>query len=442
MGGRLCQSNENIESAFIQYYDDFFTAGIEIDLEPCLNAMVCKVSSKMNSKLTARLTVEEIHTALNQMAPMNAPGPNGYSVCFYQHNWATVHTEVCSAIFHFFRTGMLDSNLNKTHIALIPKSQQPECVSEFRPISLCNVLYKLTSKVLANRLKLVLPDIISCTQSAFIPGRLITDNILAAFETLHSMQTRMWSKTSFTGFKLDMSKAYDRVEWPFLEAVMRKLGIAEQWIILIMACVWSISYSILINGGPVGNIQPSRGIRKRYLISPYLFLICAEALSALLQQAERKGIITGVPTSLRGPRLSHIFFVNDNIIFCKANSVEWRRIMKIFGIYEKGSGQKLNLLKTSLFFNSNTSQERKQEVLSLSGLMETHRIDTYLGLPSFVSKSKIQSFRFNKDRVLKKINNWKVKFLSQADKEVLLKAVIQAIPTYSMCVFQLPITFM
>jgi len=337
---------------------------------------------------------------------------------------------------------MLDSNLNKTHIALIPKSQQLECVFEFRPISFCNVLYKLTSKVLANRLKLVLPDIISCTQSAFIPGRLITDNILAAFETLHSMQTRMWSKTSFTGFKLDMSKAYDRVEWPFLEAVMRKLGIAEQWIILIMACVWSISYSILINGGPVGNIQPSRGIRKRYLISPYLFLICAEALSALLQQAERKGIITGVPTSLRGPRLSHIFFVNDNIIFCKANSVEWRRIMKIFGIYEKGSGQKLNLLKTSLFFNSNTSQERKQEVLSLSGLMETHRIDTYLGLPSFVSKSKIQSFRFNKDRVLKKINNWKVKFLSQADKEVLLKAVIQAIPTYSMCVFQLPITFM
>jgi hypothetical protein len=103
-------------------------------------------------------------TDIHQMAPMKAPGPDGYLVCFYQHNWATVHTEVCSAIFHFFRTGMLDSNLNKTHIALIPKSQQPECVSEFRPISLCNVLYKLTSKVLANRLKLVLPDYILCIE--------------------------------------------------------------------------------------------------------------------------------------------------------------------------------------------------------------------------------------------------------------------------------------
>jgi hypothetical protein len=312
-------------------------------------------------------------------------------------------------------------------------------VSDFRPISLCNVLYKLISKVLANRLKLVLPEIISCTQSAFIPGRLITDNILAAFETLHSMQTRMWSKTGYMGFKLDMSKAYDRVEWPFLEAIMRRMGFTEQWITLIMVCVRSVSYSILINGGPVGNIKPSRGIRQGDPISPYLFLICAEALSALLQQAERKGIITGVPSSPRGPRLSHLFFADDSIIFCKANSVEWRRIMKILGIYEKGSGQKLNLQKTSLFFSRNTSHERKQEILSLSGLMETHRIDTYLGLPSFVGKSKAQSFGFIKDRVTKKISNWKVKFLSQAGKEVLLKAVIQAIPTYSMCVFQLPI---
>jgi hypothetical protein len=135
-----------------------------------------------------------------------------------------------------------------------------------------------------------------------------------------------------------------------------------------MACVWSVSYAILINRGLVGNIQPSRGIRQGDPISPYLFLICAEALSALLQQVERKEIITGVPTSLRGPRLSHLFFADDSIIFCKANFVEyWRRIMKILGIYEKGSGQKLNLLKTSLFFSRNTSQERKHEILSLSG---------------------------------------------------------------------------
>jgi hypothetical protein len=203
--------------------------------------------------------------------------------------------------------------------------------------------------VLANRLKVVLPYIISFTQSAFILGRLITDNILVAFETLHSMLTRMWSKTRFIGFKLDMSKAYDRVEWVFLEAVMRRLGFTKRWIHLIMGCVRSVSYSIIINGCLVGDIRPSRGIRQGDPISPYLFIIYAEALSALLQQAEKNGVITGVPTSPRGPTLSHLFFVDDSIIFCKANLVEYRRIMRILGIYEKGSGQKLNLQKTSLF---------------------------------------------------------------------------------------------
>jgi hypothetical protein len=221
---------------------------------------------------------------------------------------------------------------------------------------------------------------------------------------------------------------------------MRRLGFVERWIQLIMGCVQSVSYSIIINGSPVGDIQPSRGICQGDPISPYLFLICAEALSALLQQAEKNGVISGVPTSPRGPKLSHLFFTDDSIIFCNANSVEWRRIMRILGIYEKGSGQKLNLQKTSLFFSRNTSMERRQEILRLSRLSETHQIDTYLGLPSFVGRSKEQAFSFIKDRVWKKISNWKNSFLSQAGKEVLLKAVIQAIPTYCMGVFQLPIS--
>jgi hypothetical protein len=108
--------------------------------------------------------------------------------------------------------GVMDSKLNNTHIALIPKLQSPVCVIEFRPISLCNVIYKLIYKVLANQLKVVLPEIISCTQSAFIPGGLISNNILVAYETMHSMHIKMWSKVGYIGIKLDMSKAYDWVE--------------------------------------------------------------------------------------------------------------------------------------------------------------------------------------------------------------------------------------
>jgi hypothetical protein len=183
-----------------------------LDMEPCVEALECKVTTEMNNRLLAKFTVEEITSALNQMAPTKAPGPHRFSACFYQHNWGTIHGEVCNAILHFLNYGDMDVKINSTYIALEPKIVSPTSVSDFRPISLFNVIYKLISKVLANRLKLVLPKIISYTQSVFIPRRLIIDNIIVAYETLHSMQNHMWNKTGFMGLKLDMSKAYDRVE--------------------------------------------------------------------------------------------------------------------------------------------------------------------------------------------------------------------------------------
>lgn len=186
--------------------------------------MECKVTADMNHCLMATFTVEEISRALSQMSSLKALGPDGFFVGFYQQKWVTVGPEVCNAALYFLNSYHLDKHINATNIALVPKIKNPGKVYEFRPISLCNVLYKIISNFLANRLKVVLPHIISSNHSAFIPGRLITDNILAAYETLHSMRARMCSKVGFIGIKLDMSKAYDRVKWDFLEAVMQKLG--------------------------------------------------------------------------------------------------------------------------------------------------------------------------------------------------------------------------
>jgi hypothetical protein len=341
---------------------------------------------------------------------------------------------------HFLNFGELDSDINSTFIVLIPKVQNPINVTDFRPISLCNVLYKLISKVLANRLKNILPDIISCYQSAFIPGRLISDNILTAYEIMHTMQSRMWRNEGFMSIKLDMSKAYDRVEWTFLRAVMIKMGFDSKWVHLVMKCVSTVNYAVLVNGSPVGVFYPSRGLRQGDPISPYLFLLCAECLSNLLCTAEKKGYITGVPTSPKGPSISHLLFADDCILFCEANRVEWRRLLKIIGIYVEGSGQKVNLNKTSVFFSRNTKLSRRQEILSLSGLSETHGIESYLGLPCFVGRSRNKAFQFIKEKVWKKLNNWRNVFLSQAGMEILLKAVIQAIPTYCMSIFQLLIS--
>jgi hypothetical protein len=214
-----------------------------------------------------------------------------------------------------------------------------------------------------------------------------------------------------------------------------KMGFDAKWVRLIMACVTSVQYAIIVNGSLGNFFQPSRGLRQGDPISPYLFLICAEVLSSLLFQAERKGVISGVPTSPRGPRISHLFFADDSLVFCKANLVEWRRILRILGTYEARSGQKVNLMKTSVYFSRNTSKERRDEILKLSGLTEASRFDSYLGLPALVGRSKMQAFNSIKEKVGKKLANWKCKFLTQAGKEILLKAVIQAIPTYCMSIF-------
>ena len=316
--------------------------------------------------------------------------------------------------------------------------QNPESVKDFRPISLCNVLYKIIAKVLANRLKKILPHIISESQSAFVPGRLISDNILIAFETLHHMKNMKGNKQGYMALKLDMSKAYDRVEWAFLERIMLKMGFSESWVSMIMECVRTVSYSVLINGEPKGFFPPTRGLRQGDPISPYLFLLCAEGLNALLAQATLSKKIQGISISRRGPKLSHLFFADDSVLFCRASLQECHAIQDILRTYERASGQQINQDKTTLFFSSSTQEETQNEIKDALRLQVIRQYENYLGLPSMVGRAKYKSFTQFKDRVWHKIQGWKGKLLFQAGREVLIKAVVQAIPAYTMNVFKLP----
>ena len=190
---------------------------------------------------------------------------------------------VIATVLDFLNHGISHPDFNKTHIVLIPKVKTSKKVTEYRPISLCNVVYKIASKSITNRLKKILPSIISDTQSAFVHGRLITDNVLVAFETMHHISKKKQGKVGEMTLKLDMSKAYNRVEWECLDKIMEKLGFDGEWRSLIMQCVSSVTYSIKNNGILRGNIVPSRGIRQGNPLSHYLFLLCAEGLSSLIK---------------------------------------------------------------------------------------------------------------------------------------------------------------
>ena len=186
-------------------------------------------------------------------------------------------------------------------------------MSEFRPISLCNVIYKLISKTLANRLKTLLPFIISKNQSAFTSNRLITDNVLVAFELMHFLNHKTTGNEGFMAAKLDMSKAFDRVEWCFLKRVMEKLGFCSKWVNLIMQWITSVSYSVLINGAAYGSIKPSSGLRQGDPLSPSLFLLCAEGLSAIINEAVRNHSLSDISVCRSSPSVTHLFLAFSKV---------------------------------------------------------------------------------------------------------------------------------
>ena len=262
----------------------------------------------------------EVEVALKQMAPLKALGPVSMLPLFYQNYWCLIGDVVTKTILSYLNSATIPHPLYHTFITLIPKIKNLVAVFDYCPISLCNVLYKIFSNVLANRLKKILTSIITEHQSAFTKHRLISDNILVAFETLHSMNIYKFSKSGYMAVKLDVSRAYDRVEWCFLEEVMRKLGFNERWIALMMICVKTVSYSMLVNGEPKGLIHPIRGIRQGDPLSPFLFLLCTEGLNSLILQAKSEGSIHSFALSGRNPKLTHLLL--RMIAYCFASLTE------------------------------------------------------------------------------------------------------------------------
>ncbi|KAL0286137.1 UNVERIFIED_CONTAM: putative mitochondrial protein [Sesamum calycinum] len=396
----------------------------------------------MATDLQRPFTEEEVSKALSCMSPLKSPGPDGLPPIFFQKFWHVVKPDVVKYVLNFLNDHIMPTGFNETNIVLIPKIKRPESLAHFRPISLCNVVYKIASKSIANRLKPWLDAIISPAQSAFVPGRLISDNVFIAFELNHFLHTHSKGRKQFLNLKLDISKAYDRVEWCFLERVLGKLGFPPSFIDLIMLCITSVSYSFVLIGSRFGSILPQRGLRQGDPLSPYLFLLCTESFSSLFRHAEANREVPGVPICRGAPAISHLLFADDTMIFCPASQDTVQHVQEILASYKQASGQKINLQKSSIAFSRNTPLEVQRHLAEVLGIRLENKHEKYLGLPSMAFRSKRALFASLKDRIWKKIHGWHEKTLSQAGKAILIQSVVQALPSFAMSCFLLPKTLL
>ncbi|GAA0142021.1 hypothetical protein LIER_35499 [Lithospermum erythrorhizon] len=312
-------------------------------------------------------------------------------------------------------------------------------MTQFRPIALCNTVAKIISKMLARRLKGVLPSVISESQSAFVPDRLITDNVLLAYEAHHFIKHRKQVRMGYMSIKLDMLNAYDRIEWSFLRAMLRQSRFGEKCVPLIMEYVESVTYSVLVNGEQTGFLQPGRFLRQGDPLSPYLFIICTEGLISLLKAACSRGDLQGVQMGQGMDPLTHLMLVDDTFLYGHAIIQEAHVFKSIFHTYEHWSGQLVSVQKSAIQFSPNVDEGTREAISRILGMPEITSHGTYLGLPTTIGASKKAIFNSIIDRAKVKVVDWKPSLLSKAGMEVFIKSVLQAIPTYTMQCCLLPI---
>ena len=438
--GTPCHEEHQISQIISDYFQQIFSSETNGDLSVVLEAIEPCVSQANNEMLTRIPTDEEIKAVVFSIHAGKAPGPDGFTAGFYHAYWHIISLDVSREIRLFFTSSCFPRRMNETHIRLIPKDLGPRKVADYRPIALCNIFYKIVAKIITTRMQQILPNLISENQSAFVPGRAISDNVLITHEILHYLLISSARKYGSMAIKTDMSKAYDRVEWDFLKAVLSKFGFHETFIAWILECVTSVSYSFLINGSPQGRVLPSRGLRQGDPLSPYLFILCTEVLSGLCKKAQVLKQLSGIRVSQNGPRVNHLLFADDTMFFAKADAKSCAKLSEILSRYGKASGQSINLHKSSITFSARTSNRVKGRVKRSLKITKEGGTGKYLGLPEHFGQRKRDIFGAIADKIRQKAHSWASRFLSAAGKQIMLKSVLAAMPQYAMSCFKLPIS--
>ncbi|GKV43678.1 hypothetical protein SLEP1_g50939 [Rubroshorea leprosula] len=379
----------------------------------------------------------EIHDALFGLKSFKAPGPDSLHLGFFQKLWESVKNTLCTDIKNIFASATIPIEWNECLVTLIHKTKSPETVHQFRPIGLCNSTYKIISKILVNRMKPVLDSIMLPCQASFVPGRKGIDNVLILQELVYFFSKKK-GKDGDMIVKLDLEKAYDRLEWSFIREALMLFKLPANFISLILSCMSSSSISILVNGERTNSFLPSRGIRQGDPISPYLFILCMEYLSIKISTTMAAGRWKGSKAGKKGPTLSHLFFADDLIFVGKASQSNCHYLKDTLDFFCSRSSQQVNTSKSIILFSKNVDQNTHLNICQDLSYQQTNEIGKYLGIPISPKRISKTNCQFILEKIRSKLSGWKTKFFSMAGGLTLISSVLTSIPNFYMQVMWLP----
>jgi len=385
------------------------------------------------SALDLPFSEEEVETAVRGMPPDHAPGPDGYTGTFYKAAWPVIKPDIMAALNAlFFGDSRAFGRLNNAYVTLLPKKLGASTPGDFRPITMIHSFGKLASKLLALRLAPKLQDIISKNQNAFIRGRTIHDNFKFVQRAAVLMRK---SRTPMTLLKLDISKAFDTVAWPFLLNTLHAFGFGTSWRRWVTVLLATATSRILLNGRPGPPIRHKRGVRQGDSLSLMLFIIAMEVFARLISTAADDGLLQ--PT--QPPSLRHhcSLYADDVIIFMQPSARDARAVKEILCIFAEVSDLKTNLAKCSItsIYTPDDNLPHLQQIL---GFQITEFPITYLGLPLStrrIPKARIQS---TIEAIGRRLPGCYGPLMARSGRLIWIKSVLSAIPIYTLIEDGLP----
>ncbi|VFQ93056.1 unnamed protein product [Cuscuta campestris] len=434
-GGSIHTHQDDIAKEAVEHFTKVFSTNYEGDMDGIFRHLISSVSEAENVAIGAIPEEEEIKKIIWSLNANSTAGTDGFNGYFFRYSWEIIKVDVCKAVLEYFLGIPMPKAFGSTLITLIPKTDGAITLDHFRPISLSTFFSKITSRLLSDKLKMIIPNLISLEQAAFQQGKGITEHVLMVKEMVQQLSAKVRGGNCI--IKLDLSKAFDKLSWKFLRELLLKLGFSPIVIKLLMGNLESTFFSVLINGQPKGFFPMKCGVKQGDPLSPLLFILAMEGLTRMLQHCTSNGLLIPFSSGRVHPP-SHLLYADDIVIFTNVDSRNLLKLGSALSTFMKASGQEINFAKSQVIVHEKMNPSTKRCIKRILGIHCNSKEFTYLG--STIVKGKLRKIHC-KDLIGKferRINTWYSKKLNQMGRLILIKHVLSSIPLHILAAQTIP----